>query len=274
MSTKNETRTLNATLRTAPDSTFELAGTAVAYNTLSGDVGGFRERFLPGAFTRVLQTKPDVKALLNHDANIVLGRTTSGTLVLSDSPQGLNFVVRLDPNQQSHRDLHAAVKRQDISQCSFAFRPEDNGDDFDDAVDEVGQRFIRRTVKAAKLFDISIVTYPAYPQGTSVHARSANYVVAPRRAVDPWAAERAALAAIDKRFAADRQKAKEEAFKHAVQYREIKNAAGETINFEPVTLADLGISGMTVAEYLEDVLIRRKADEQMAEIRRDLSLED
>src|SRR6266851_10437287 len=133
MSNKSEVRTLAATLRTAPDSSFELAGTAVAYNTLSGDVGGFRERFLPGSFTRALQSNPDVKALLNHDANFVLGRTTSGTLSLSDSAQGLNFLVRLDPNQQSHRDLHAAVKRGDISECSFAFKPEDDGDEFDDA---------------------------------------------------------------------------------------------------------------------------------------------
>jgi HK97 family phage prohead protease len=256
----------------------ELCGLAAAYNVLSGDLGNFREVIAPGAFTRSLREEQDVKALVNHDSNRILGRTTSGTLQLSDSPEGLRFRCQLDPNQQSHRDIHSSIKRGDISMCSFAFRPHtDDGASYDQALDENGQRFHRRTLRDVDLFDISVVCDPAYAQGTSVQARSADYrfTVPQRRPVgDSWAAERAALAALDAKFATDRLKAKESAFQRAVQYREIKNARGEVIDFEPVTLADLGIKGVTVAEYLEDVVLRNKADKQLSEIRRQEWMED
>jgi HK97 family phage prohead protease len=110
---------------------------------------------------------------MNHDANIVLGRTRSGTLVLSDSRDGLRFLCQLDKSQQSHKDLYASVKRGDISECSFAF-----------AVNGEGQTWTRdqkqRTLTDVNLFDVSIVTNPAYPTGTSVQVRSAQYRSAAR----------------------------------------------------------------------------------------------
>jgi len=183
---KQEMRTLNVTIRAAAkDDAFELHGTALSYNVLSQDLGGFRERFLPGAFTRALSTNPDVKMLFNHDANHVLGRTTNGTLQLFDTPQGLNFRCQLNPESQAHRDLHASVKRQDINQCSFAFKPDADGEDWDEGKDERGAWFVRRTVRAAQLFDASVVTRPAYnaPGATSVVARSSAVVVPSRNQV-------------------------------------------------------------------------------------------
>lgn len=195
MAKKIEQRSLAVSLRAAAGNEFELVGMALAYNVLSQDLGGFREQIAPGAFTKCLATNPDVKCLLNHDANIVLGRTTSGTLTLNDSQTGLNFLCRLDPAQQAHRDVYAAVKRGDISECSFAFKVEDGGEDYTHATDdESGKTFVRRTVRSAKLFDVSAVTYPAYSAkgATSVQARSADYR-APRLKEAPvtWAALRA-----------------------------------------------------------------------------------
>lgn len=103
--------------------------------------------------------------------------------MFSEDERGLKFAVRLNPASQSHRDIYASVQRGDISECSFAFMVNDGDDDFDQAKDERGQTFIRRTIKQCQLLDVSVVTYPAYDNGaTSVQARSADYAFAPAHA--------------------------------------------------------------------------------------------
>lgn len=182
MSIKVEYRSTTLSLRAAPDSAFVLAGLAAQYGKLSCDLGGFRERLAPGCFTRSLSTTPDVVCLYNHDPSKILGRTKSGTLTLTDSDEGLGFRCQLDPNQQAHRDIHASVKRGDISECSFAFSVDGaDGDAFDEA-SEGGKRFTRRTLRSLNLHDVSIVTTPAYPGSTHVAARSQtprNYLKSP-----------------------------------------------------------------------------------------------
>jgi HK97 family phage prohead protease len=122
---KQELRTLNVAIRAAAkDDLFELHGTALSYNVLSQDLGGFRERIAPGCFTRALADKAtDVRMLFNHSQNHVLGRQSNGTLQLFDTPEGLNFCCKLDPNQQAHRDLHSSIKRGDIYDCSVVTTP-------------------------------------------------------------------------------------------------------------------------------------------------------
>jgi HK97 family phage prohead protease len=179
-----ELRTLNVAIRAAAkEDAFELHGTALSYNVLSRDLGGFRERFLPGAFTRALaDSKTDVRMLFNHSVNHVLGRQSNGTLTLMDTPNGLNFCCKLDPNQQAHRDLHSSIKRGDINSCSFAFKPDADGEAWDDAKDERGAWFTRRTVKQASIYDCSVVTHAAYdaPGATTVVARSSAVIVPTR----------------------------------------------------------------------------------------------
>jgi HK97 family phage prohead protease len=97
----------------------------------------------------------------------------SGTLKVAEDDKGLAFRCQLDKNQQAHRDLHASVKRGDISECSFAFSVPDGGADFSDGKDETGQRCLKRTLRNVTLHDVSVVTHPAYPQ-TSVDARAAG----------------------------------------------------------------------------------------------------
>jgi Escherichia/Staphylococcus phage prohead protease len=156
----------------AADPQMLLRGRAASYGVLSHPLNGFRERLQAGCFSRCLATNPDVKCLIQHDASRVLGRTTSGTLRLDDGPSGLDFTCKLDPNQEEHRSIYSGVKRGDWDSCSFAFLPDgDDAEDWDEGEDEKGERFCRRTIKRAKLFDCSIVQGPAYPE-TSVSARN------------------------------------------------------------------------------------------------------
>ena len=133
----------------------EIIGYAAVFNQWSEDLGGFREMILPGAFSNALND--DVRALINHDANLVLGRTRSGTLVLTEDEVGLRIKITL-PNTQYARDLVEAMRRGDVDQMSFGFAVET-----DRWYEQDGQTR-REIVKVARLYDVSVVTFPAYPQ--------------------------------------------------------------------------------------------------------------
>jgi HK97 family phage prohead protease len=137
-----------------------LRGYAAKFNTLSEPMYGFREQIAPGAFADCLED--DVRALFNHDANHVLGRTTSGTLRVSQDDTGLYYEVDL-PDTQAARDLVVSVERGDVTQSSFAFRVAPNGDTWDENEDGI---VIRTITKMCRLYDVSPVTYPAYPDAT------------------------------------------------------------------------------------------------------------
>jgi HK97 family phage prohead protease len=179
-----------------------LSGYAASFNVLSANLGGFRERLMPGAFKDSLASNPDVKCLLNHDASIVLGRTKSGTLAVAEDDRGLKFACQLDENQQSHCDIHAAIKRGDISECSFAFTIPPDGDEWDESEDN-GARFVRRTIKRCNLLDVSAVTYPAYNAAgaTAVAARFADQTGDELRKKRIADAAKAVLGDRDKRIA-------------------------------------------------------------------------
>lgn len=147
----------------AVDGVSKIGGHAAKFDVLSEDLGGFRERIAPGAFAQTIKTG-DVRALFNHDSNIVLGRNKSGTLRLSEDIAGLAFEVDL-PDTQLVRDMVAApIARGDVSQCSFGFYTRN------DKWAKVDGEWIR-TLLEVDLFDVSPVTYAAYPQ-TDVAARS------------------------------------------------------------------------------------------------------
>ena len=135
-----------------------LEGYAAVYNSET-DLGHFREVIRPGAFDDVLDN--DVRALINHDPNLILGRTTNGTLELSVDERGLKYKVKLG-DQQYAKDFYESVKRGDISQSSFAF-----------TIDKQSwneERTVRSVDKVRQLLDVSPVTYPAYAAAT-VQAR-------------------------------------------------------------------------------------------------------
>jgi len=146
------------------------SGHAAVFNTLSESLGCFRERIAAGAFGKSLQMD-DIRALLNHDPNHVLGRNRSNTLDLREDDHGLWFEVRA-PDVEWVRALRVSVERGDINQCSFGF--ECLRDEWR-TVD--GQE--ERTLLEVRLFDISLVTYPAYT-ATDAQVRSAADVFAAR----------------------------------------------------------------------------------------------
>jgi len=163
-------------LRAADDGKRRLVGHAAVFNSLSEDLGGFREQIAPGAFAEAID-KDDVRALFNHDPNFVLGRTASKTLRLSEDARGLLIEIDL-PDTQTVRDLVVApIERGDVSQMSFGFSVRPGGQDW--AKDDEGRTI--RTLKRVRLFDVSPVTYPAY-HATDVAVRSLRAWQAAERA--------------------------------------------------------------------------------------------
>jgi hypothetical protein len=135
-----------------------IRGYAAVFDKFSSDLGGFIEKIARGAFQKSLKSD-DVRALFNHDANYVLGRTKPGTLRLSEDDKGL--AIEIDPpDTQWARDLQVSIDRGDISQMSFGFRVV--ADDWK----HVNGKPSERTLTEVRLFDVSPVTFPAYPQTT------------------------------------------------------------------------------------------------------------
>ena len=158
-----ETRTYLFEIR-ADKETRKMEGHAAVFHEVT-DIGGyFREQIAPGAFSKSIE-KDDVRALFNHDPNYVLGRNKAGTLEMIEDEKGLRVSIT-PPDTQYARDLAVSIERGDINQMSFAFqvleeewRSGENGD------------LDTRTIKSAKLYDVSPVTYPAY-EGTDIAMRS------------------------------------------------------------------------------------------------------
>ncbi len=137
----------------------KIIGYAARFNELSEEMLGMREKIAPGAFTEAIG-KSDVRALWNHDPNYVLGRTKNGTLQIREDEHGLFYEVT-PPDAQWARDLVESIKRGDVDQSSFAFTVDV------EQWDESGNPVVRTIVKVRELFDVSPVTYPAYPTATS-----------------------------------------------------------------------------------------------------------
>jgi HK97 family phage prohead protease len=142
-----------------------IEGYAARFGVWSEDLGGFRERIEPGAFSAALRnSETDVRALFNHDPSVVLGRQRAGTLELKEDSRGLFYRVRL-PDTSFARDLVVSMERGDIAHSSFAFRVEREGQDwrFNDK-DGLEERTIR---SVSGIYDVSPVTFPAYPDASS-----------------------------------------------------------------------------------------------------------
>ena len=155
---------------------------------------GARECFRAGAFRDSLKNGDDVVALYNHDMNSPLARVSNGKLKLTDSPESLNAVILLNPKVQAHRDLYENCKDNLINACSFAFSANGGGEKWTQETDEDGRSYVLRSVTAAKLFDVSLLSAPpAYGNGaTSVQARSLAY----RYSVEPEAVKRARMGGV------------------------------------------------------------------------------
>ena len=143
----------------------KLTGYAAKFNSIT-DLSWFREKIKSGAFDDALKNS-DVRCLKNHDPNLILGRTKSGTLRLDSNTIGLRFEADV-PNTSTGKDTIEEIKRGDISGCSFAFTVAEDDWKYSDDKTVPPERTI---IRVGKLFDVGPVTYPAYPD-TTVAARS------------------------------------------------------------------------------------------------------
>jgi hypothetical protein len=134
-----------------------VVGYGAVFNSMSNDLGGFREFIAPKAFEGRLED--DVRFLINHDG-MPLARTTNGTLRLSVDEKGLRYEADM-PNTSTARDLMELLKNGTINQSSFAFTVEEDSWEIKDGMN------IRTIDKVARLFDTSVVTFPAYNAASS-----------------------------------------------------------------------------------------------------------
>lgn len=154
----------NTELRAEGDNKPVIRGYAANFNVLSEELGWFREMIHPGAFKKTINDGADVRSLFNHDPNFVIGRRKSATLTLKEDERGLYTESIPNPDVSWAKDLTATVKRGDVDQMSFAFQT------IKDEWRTVDGKKVR-DVYEVKLFDVSVVTYPAYTQ-TNAHVRS------------------------------------------------------------------------------------------------------
>lgn len=177
---KLERRTLKIELRQATDDGGKplMRGYAAVFNSLSEDLGGFREQIMPGAFKDALGNS-DARALWNHNPDYPLGRQSAGTLRMSEDKTGL--AIEIDPpDTQYARDLAVCMERGDIKEMSFAFTVPAGG-----AVwDEQNGEYVRSILRFEKIYDVSPVTYPAYPD-TEIGFRSAQDILLDYKPVPP-----------------------------------------------------------------------------------------
>lgn len=157
----------NVELRASGDGAQKLSGYFIEWDKLSNPIMGlFQEKFQRGAFQNL---DGDIKALWQHDPSKVMGRTTNGTLNISEDERGAKFEITPDPNITWHQDAVRSIQRGDVSEMSFMFVADN--DEWDDSNPDMAIR----TVTEARLYEVSPVTFPAYPQ-TSVGVRSAQDV--------------------------------------------------------------------------------------------------
>lgn len=164
-----ERRTVTLTdveVRSFEDGAPRIRGYAAVFNTWTDIVPNYlRERIAPGAFKKTIKDG-DVRALINHDPNLIIGRSKAGTLSMREDEHGL--AVEITPPDTTYaRDLITNMRAGNLNQMSFAFtvvRSNDKTESEDGALD--------RTLTEVRLYDVSVVTYPAYPT-TEAWARSA-----------------------------------------------------------------------------------------------------
>ena len=139
---------------------------------------GASEIVKPGAFTN--SVSGDVRALINHDSSLVLGRTKAGTLTLRQDERGLWGSIRINRDDVDAMNLYARVQRGDVNQCSFGF------DIKRETFVDLGDGKCRWEIEEVDpLYEVSVCTFPAYTE-TSVSARKQDLAEIEKRRAEAW----------------------------------------------------------------------------------------
>lgn len=172
-----QTRSLQSKLKTRAEQEDEMIieGYFVVFNSETELWPGAYEEIAPEAFNNTLSN--DVRALINHDTSMVLGRNKAGTLELKVDSRGLWGKIKVNPNDTDAVNLYERVKRGDVDQCSFGFQILNEETEYR----EDGS--IKWTIKEVDLFEVSVCTFPAY-EDTGVSARKRDFAEIEKRKLD------------------------------------------------------------------------------------------
>lgn len=182
MSEKNrEMRQVRSTL-----SKFETRADESGKMYISGYFAVFNSDYeiWPGATESIADTafdgalSDDIRCLVDHETRLVLGRNKAGTLTLKVDARGLWGEAEINPNDQDAVNLYERVKRGDVDQCSFGF------DILDEEFEDRGSS-VHWTIRKVKLYEVSVVTFPAYEE-TSVSARKRQLGEMKKRSLEAW----------------------------------------------------------------------------------------
>ena len=176
---------MNRTVRSVPvefmtreeEGNKSIEGYFAVFNSVYDIAPGMSESIAPGAFSKSLAG--DIRALVNHDTSLVLGRTKAGTLVLREDSRGLWGHIDINPNDVAAMDLYARVQRGDVDQCSLGFEIRSQDTD----IKEDGS--IHWTLTEIELYEVSCCTFPAYEE-TSISARTAERENIRKRETEAW----------------------------------------------------------------------------------------
>lgn len=173
-------RSLGAEFRARDDDGPVIEGYFSVFNSDYPLWDGAVEQVAQGAFSETLDG--DIRALINHDTRLVLGRTAAGTLELREDEKGLWGRIRINEKDGDAMNLYARVQRGDISQCSFGF------DILDEEHMELAENRHLWVIRKVRLYEVSVVTFPAYAE-TSVSARKAEVDAIRQRELEAWKIE-------------------------------------------------------------------------------------
>lgn len=157
-----------------------IEGYFAVFNSIYEMWEGASESIASGAFTKSISN--DVRALINHDTTLVLGRTTAHTLELREDSRGLWGKITINPKDSDAMNLYERVKRGDVSQCSFGFNIVSEETEFRD------DGSIHWTITEADLHEVSVCTFPAYEE-TAVSARKHDLEEIKKRKAEKWRSE-------------------------------------------------------------------------------------
>ncbi|KLR75278.1 HK97 family phage prohead protease [Geobacillus sp. T6] len=167
--TVKQTRSLQTNItatRAEQDDEMYIEGYFAVFNRETELFPGAFEEIAPEAFNETLSN--DIRALINHDTSLVLGRNKAGTLELKVDSRGLWGRIKINPRDSDAVNLYERVKRGDVDQCSFGFNIIEEETEFRD------DGTVKWRLKKVDLHEVSVVTFPAY-QDTSVQARMQEY---------------------------------------------------------------------------------------------------
>ena len=156
-----------------------ITGYFAVFNSVYEIAPGMTESVAPGAFAKAL-AGGDIRALVNHDSTLVLGRTKAGTLELREDSRGLWGDITINPNDRDAMNLYERVKRGDVDQCSFGF-----GEPFVEDTEFREDGSVHWTLKEVSLHEVSACTFPAYEE-TNISARTKERDDLKARELSAW----------------------------------------------------------------------------------------